>query len=93
MKLRLAVTVATDRRQTWQTTLCAPCHAAVQSVFHVTALRGLFPEGYYREITMRNLEGVLTAHAFKHSPVAVKTSPAAHMVLTGALQLGLPFSA
>jgi hypothetical protein len=31
--------------------------ALPQSVFHVTAMRGLFPDDYYKDVTMKNLDG------------------------------------
>ena len=34
----------------------------MQSIFHVSFLRGLFPEGHYRTMPLQNLEGAQPSH-------------------------------
>ena len=37
---------------------CCFCHCCFpQSVFHVSAMRGLFPDSYFKDVTMKNLDG------------------------------------
>ncbi len=38
------------------------CVGGMQSIFHVTYLRGIFPEDHFKSVTMENLEGTFQSH-------------------------------